>query len=492
MQLTKIARKKENEETIKSFEIDDLFEEKILLNVIHYQSFLDTVGEFLKPEYFTNEYFKFIASHVLEYYSVYSKPITQTTLILYLKKKYKGLEKEEEAFINKISIYAVKFFDDTYCKPLLRDKENVQEYAEEFIKLQEVQIAILQGATDIQNRKFDSLVSRLERALTVGISKNIGIDLDDIEDRKENKPRKNIMPLPWDAVNKRIGGGMGDGEFFTLVAPMGTGKSMWANTLLAHSKKIGVNSVLYSLEMDEAYNRQRIDAILLDKPLDEIGQVTEEYLDLIRAKIENYNKAKCYIKNFEGQTVTANTIKNHLKILRNRGVEVDLIIVDYIDLMDTVDEYSRHKKEWEKFETISRELVSLAMQEKIKIFALLQGNTSSMDQKIITAKNTSGGAKRLHPAHVIFGYARPDEYKVEDRAVLSFIKNRFGKDGFALDVKTDYSRAKIDIQDVEITTVEEEYVSEKKTKEMLKEHWLLNKHKKKKIADTQEEDIYSF
>lgn len=482
--------KRHEDESYRPFEIDDLFEEKMLINVIHDQTFLDTIGEFLKPDYFNNEYFKFICTHIIEYYTKYSKPITQTSLLIDLKKKYKGLESQEESFITKVSVYAIKFFTEEYFKQLLKDKEEVQSYSEEFIKLQEVQIAILQGATDIKNRKFDSLVGRLEKALSVGVSKNVGVDIDDIEDRKQNKPRKNIMPLPWDAINKRIGGGIGDGEFITLVAPMGTGKSMWANNLLAHSKKIGINCVLYSLEMDEAYNRQRIDAILLDKPLDEIGEVTEEYLKEIQEKISNYNKAKCYIKNFEGATVTANTIKNHLKVLRSRGIDVKFIILDYIDLMDTVDEYSRHKKEYEKFEQISRELTALAMQEKIKIFSFLQGNTSSMDQKIITAKNTSGGAKRLHPAHIIFGYARPDEFKVEDRAVLSFIKNRFGKDGFALDVRTDYSRAKIDILDSEVKTIEEEYVSEKQTNDFLKQRWDVYKQKNNKPKV--EEDIFSF
>lgn len=492
MKLKELNKTKQyNDESYRPFEIDDLFEEKLVVNTIHEQEFLDSIGEFLKPEYFSNEYFKFIISHIIDYYSTYSKPITQTSLLIDLKKKYKGIEDQNEAFINKISVYAMKFFKDDYVKKLLVDKEEVQNYSEEFIKLQEVQIAILQGATDIKNRKYDSLVGRLEKALSVGVSKNMGIDIDDIEDRKKNKPRKNIMPLPWDAVNKRIGGGIGDGEFITLVAPMGTGKSMWANNLLAHAKKIGVNCVLYSLEMDEAYNRQRIDAILLDKRLDEIGEVTEEYLEEIKNKIANYTKSKCYIKNFDGTNVTANTIKNHLKTLRNRGIDVKFIILDYIDLMDTVDEYSRSKKEYEKFEQISRELTSLAMQEKIKIFSFLQGNTSSMDQKIITAKNTSGGAKRLHPAHIIFGYARPDEYKAEDRAVLSFIKNRFGKDGFALDVKTDYSKAKIDILDSEIKTVEEEYVSEKQTTDFLKQRWNVYKQAKKS-NNTESDDIYSF
>jgi len=426
----------------KRFEHGQTYEIKILANAINDEEFLIRIIDPLDPEYFTFTEHEWMMEFIRDYFLQYSSMPTFETAVLEMK-----TQKLRKQVRDPIVLLANKIFRKT--KNFVQDGERIQESAIEFCKARAYEQATIKSAELVEFGKFDEINHIWEQARLVGEKIYMGVDIDDIEDRKNNEVRENLRPLFSEALTKRMNGGIGRGEFIVIIAPMGAGKTMLASRQAAFNRVYGTNTLLVSLEVGSRKIRQRIDTCLLDSDLD-YTRDSKTYTEEISNRLNILNNGcKVYVEKHSASGTTASTIRNRLKILKSKGIEIEQVVIDYLDVMDCVDPKLNYKKDWEKFEYISRDLYNMGQEMGIGIIGLVQGNTTSIDLEVITAKSTSGGAKRLHPADAILGYARPPHFKEQERANFSFIKNRFGKDGFVLPVKTNYDKVMIDVGDAE-------------------------------------------
>jgi hypothetical protein len=233
--------------------------------------------------------------------------------------------------------------------------------------------------------------------------------------------------------------------------------------------------------LDARKIRHRIDAMILNEPLSMVKEA-EEYADIIHEKILSYPKSSLVIEKFSPTGTTTATLRTKIKMLKSKGIEIKYMLVDYLDILDTIDPAHNNKKDWEKQEFVSRDLFGLASELNIRIVGLVQGNTTASDAEVISVKTTSGGTKRLHPADLILGYARPDNFKIQNKANISFIKNRFGKDGYVLSATTNYDYGVINIEDTELSPdIETKEVVEESLKDKYQ-----NFVKKRKMSESSE------
>lgn len=456
----------------KRFEHGETYEIKILANAVSDEEFLIRIIDPLNPEYFTFTEHEWMMEYVRDYFLQYSTMPSYETAIIAMKE-----QKLRKQVRDPIVILAHKIFRKT--ENYIKDAEKIQESAVNFCKSRAYEQAAIKTAELVEFGKFDEINHIWEQTQLVGEKIYVGVDVDDIEDRKNNEVRENLKPLFSEALTKRMNGGIGNGEFIVIIAPMGAGKTMLASRQAAFNRVTGTNTLLVSLEVGSRKIRQRVDSCLLDVNLD-YTRDSKTYLDEIGNRIKILdNGCKLFIEKHSASGTTANTIRNRLKILKSKGIVIDQVIIDYLDVMDCVDPKLNYKKDWEKFEYVSRDLYNLGQEVGISIIGFVQGNTTSIDVEVITAKSTSGGAKRLHPADAILGYARPPHFKEQERANFSFIKNRFGKDGFVLPVKTDYDKVIIEVQDQESYIVDDTR-SKEDVNESVAERYKRFKEKKEK------------
>lgn len=456
----------------KKFEHGQSYEIKILTNLINEENFLIRVIDHLKPEYFNFPENTWMMEYIESYFKKYSSIPTYETVLIELKKS-----KLRKSVRDPIVMLAHKTIKSP--QKYLKDSEKIQESVIDFCKSRAYENAMLKSADLVSFGKFDEINSLWEEAKMVGEEMYLGVDVDDLEDRKHNEVRKNTRPFFSPEVTSRIGGGLGGGEFMVIIAPMGAGKTMLATKQASFNRTIGTTTLFVTLELKERNIRHRIDACLLEKSLEETKN-PKDYEEEIQKRIaELDNGSKIIIEHHSSSGTNAFRIKNRIKVLRSRGIIVEQVIIDYLDVMDCNDPKHNYKKDWEKFEYVSRDLYSLAQELDISVVAFVQGNTTSIDLEVISAKSTSGGAKRLHPADIIMGYARPPHFKEQEKANLSFIKNRFGRDGFILPCVTDYSRAKIEVLGNESYALVEEKKTDEEISESMKRRYERFSMKKK-------------
>ena len=439
--------KKENNET---FDFGELFQKKVIANLFFDEMFLQDNHKILKPIYFDNYKYHWIVDYTLSHYQKYSSAPTIDSFFIYLKNDDSLEEQQKESIVK---FLALTFNKKSYRLKLLKNREQIQKTVSTFCWQKNMVNALYDASKLARKGEYERILPTIEVASNEGKEVSRAVDFDDVEQRAEEEFRKNIIPMPWDALNKRIGGGIGSGEFATLIGGMGSGKSLIASSMGLHARSQGYTAVIYSLELSKSYFRHRTDVILTKTPAEELSNLKKkskkEYSDFMRSYISKLpDGGRLLIQELPFGS-TASDIRNDLKWLIAQGIDPNLFIIDYLDRMHPI-EGKNKRQDWQVFEDVTNECRDFIAKElNLSGIGMVQGNTQSLDNETMKAGSTSGGARRLHPADIVLGYARNTQAKNESRATLSIIKNRFGIDGVSLPAVTDYSIGQIDILDEE-------------------------------------------
>jgi len=204
----------------------------------------------------------------------------------------------------------------------------------------------------IQNSSYDEISKIINDALKLGMDNDNGYDfLLDFEQRFELKAR-NPISTGWDLIDNITKGGLGRGELAVAIGSTGGGKSFLGVHIGTQALKQGKNVVHYTLELSDKVIANRYDSCLTGVPLNNII----EQKDIVWDGIKDI-AGKLIIKEYPTKSATTNTIKNHLEKLKRKDFRVDMIIVDYADLLKPI---SAQKEKRTELESIYEELRGIA------------------------------------------------------------------------------------------------------------------------------------
>ena len=125
--------------------------------------------------------------------------------------------------------------------------------------------------------------------------------------------------------------GLGAGELGVIVAPAGIGKSWTLAAMGAYGISKGLNVVHYTLELNEAYVGLRYDSIFSGVEGQNLKYHKEEVMEKLFKLDGNLT-----IKYYPTKSCTVNTLSAHLKKVITFGEKVDMVLVDYADIMRDV------------------------------------------------------------------------------------------------------------------------------------------------------------
>jgi len=150
------------------------------------------------------------------------------------------------------------------------------------------------------------------------------------------------------------------------------------------------------------------------------------------------------VKEYPTKSASTRTIKSHLEKLRQRGMNVDMVIVDYGDLLKpvTVTREKRHD-----LESIYEELRGMAQEFQCPIWTASQTNRSGLNAEVITMESISEAFSKCFVADFIFSVSRTVEDKSIKGGRIFIAKNRNGPDGLIYPIFMDPSNVAIDVLD---------------------------------------------
>ena len=428
-----------NEPSLGSFGKD--FQEKLVQLILDDTLFASQISEVLDVNFFELKYLQVFVDFVFKYNDNYgcfpNRSTLETILRTELEKQNPVIQKQVRDFFARILAGTIEDIEDDYVKDKSLD----------FCKKQKLKEAMLKSVSLMETSSFDEVSKTINNALKLGLDNEHGYDfMKHFEERYKVKSRDPIS-TGWDVIDNFIQGGHGKGELGVVVAPTGAGKSMALVHLAAQAMKQGKNVVYYTLELGDTVIGRRFDSCLTGFPLKGLNIVKEEVFEKVRQI-----PGKLIIKEYPTKTVSTETLRNHLKKLEQRDFKVDMVVVDYGDLLKPV---TAQREKRNELEGIYEELRGIAAELKCPLWTASQTNRSGLNAEVVTMESISEAFNKCFVADFIFSLSRTATHKQNNTGRIFIAKNRNGPDGIVLPIFMDTSNVAIKVMEPTNETVEE-------------------------------------
>lgn len=244
--------------------------------------------------------------------------------------------------------------------------------------------------------------------------------------RSRLKPIRNeVIPSGLgEKFDRWCGGGIGIGELFIFMGKTGIGKTTILCNVAAGTLKAGYNVVYVTLDdlVAKALMR-RIDQILLGVSEDKIISHPRTYLRKME-EMKEQGYGKLWVLDYNDRNASVMDIRASIENLLDEGKQIDIVCVDYLDVMVSAD---ATKDEQKVFLQICRGLKNLGRDNKLRTWALSQGNRQAMEADEIKLSQLAGAIAKAKAADAVFGVNQKADEKVEDLLRLSCLKARVFK-----------------------------------------------------------------
>ena len=425
----------------------------ILSNLLYTERYARKVLPFLKVDYFTAREHKIIFLEIHEYISQYDALPSLNAIGIECQERN---DLNEEQFKNVIQVLNVLSDDSTDYDWLIDTTEKwCQERAIYLSLMESVKIA------DGQDTKRDkgAIPSILSEALGVSFDQNIGHDyMTNAEERFDFYHRKeDKIPFDLEFFNKITKGGLTNKSLNVALAGTGVGKSLFMCHVAAATLLQGKNVLYITCEMAEEKIAERIDANLLNVPI-------QKLVDMPRSMFQN--KIKNLGKKTQGRLIikeypTASAHVGHFRSLISdlslkKSFRPDIIFVDYLNICaseryrqgGTINSYSYIK-------SIAEELRGLACEAKVPIVSATQTTRSGYGSTDVDLTDTSESFGLPATADLMFALISTEELEGMNQIMVKQLKNRYNDPTMNKRFCVGIDRAKMRLYDVEESAQED-------------------------------------
>jgi hypothetical protein len=404
------------------------YQTKVVTNLVTDRPFLEQVSDILETKYFESDTNKWVVDITRKYFSKYKN--TPTTDFFKTE-----IQKITDKALQQNVLTQLKAI---YAQQSGGDSEWVKNEFVTFCKNQNFKNVILTSVDLLQTGQFDKIEKLVRDAVKVGQTNDLGLDYkEDIEVRFEEVNRRTVK-TNWDVIDELIDGGLGPGELGVIVAPSGVGKTWVLCHIGAEAVRQGKNVLHYTLELTQNYVGQRYDTIFTGIPSAELRDNKEQ----IKDKVDKL-KGGLMIKYYPPKGITANTIAAHIDMVRSTKFQPDLIIIDYADLLMSVN--SKNNSDYQEQGGIYIDLRAMGGEYQIPIWTASQTNRSAIESDVIHADKIADSYAKVMNADLIISVSRKDTDKLNDTARFHVMKNRFGPDGLTFPAKMNTNKGIIEV-----------------------------------------------
>jgi len=404
------------------------FQIKFIVCLITDKLFLEQIVDILDEKYTSNDAFRWLIKEIREYYNEYKDVITMNVFKI----------KIQEIDSDLLQVNVKDVLKEVFKNIEASDLDYIKDKSLDFHKSQVLKDAIVRSAEILErDGDTDEIKSLIDTAMQAGVERNLGHDyLEDIEERYSETARI-TSPTPWDIINELTQGGLGAGELGVIVAPAGIGKSWVLSAMGAYAISKGLNVIHYTLELNEAYVGLRYDSIFSGVESQNLKYHKDEVIERLD-KLEG----NLTIKYYPTKACTVNTLSAHLKKVTTFGTKVDMVLVDYADIMKDI---NKHTEMRHALGSIYEDLRGLAGEMQIPIWTASQANRSALDEDVIEASKVAESYAKVMTADFVMSLSRKIEDKIGNTGRFHIIKNRFGPDGLTFPAKINTNIGKIEI-----------------------------------------------
>ena len=426
-------------------------EQTVIRNILTNENYMRKVLPFVKPEYFEGVYktlFKEIAKYVAKYNNL---PTAES---------FKIEVDQSDKFNDEQYQHAVEIIPQIFDTEAI-DEKWLMDTTEKWCQDRAVYNAIMESISIIDGKHStltkNSLPDILTKALSVSFDTNIGHDyIENVEERYDfYHEQEERLPFDLDLFNKITKGGLPNKTLNIALAGTGVGKSLFMCHCAAAGLSAGKNVLYITMEMSEERIAERIDANLLDTPIDKLDTLTKEQLT---RGVENLKtNGKLIVKEYPtGQAHTNHfrALMNELKLKRN--FVPDIIYIDYLNICAS----SRMKgmggaiNSYSYIKAIAEEIRGLAVEFDVPIVSATQTTRSGFSNSDVGLEDTSESFGLPATADLMFALISNEELESDGQILVKQLKNRYNDPNVNKRFVIGVNRSKMRLYDIDDPSIE--------------------------------------
>jgi len=404
-------------------EITNQLPTHILNHLLNNEEYCRRVVPYLKKEYFEGTH-KTVFDLIVQFVGKHNKLPTSKVLELELRK----INAPEDVLNN-----ASRLISEISSKSDVDTDYLIQE-SEKWCREKAIYNAIMDSITIIdgkdKERSEGAIPEILSDALGVSFDQAIGHDyIDNSDERFEfyNK-KEDRIPFDLDYFNKITKGGLPNKTLNIALAGTGVGKSLFMCHCAASVLEQGKNVLYITMEMAEERIAERIDANLMNLPIEQLSSLPKNVFSDKIGKIARGAIGKLIIKEYPtgaAHTGHFRALLNELKLKKN--FRPDMIYIDYLNICassrmrglgGSINTYSYVK-------AIAEELRGLAVEFNVPIVSATQTTRSGYSNTDLGLEDTSESFGLPATADLMFALISTEELEELGQLMVKQLKNRY-------------------------------------------------------------------
>ena len=405
----------------------DFFENVIAYHLLTDELYLASVCEDLSPTYFKDKNVQTIVSVITEFYKT-RNTVPNTSEI----KSYLTTAELKKAFVSLVQSF--NNLDKNF------NKDELYANTESFLKQKAVYHTMMEVVDKCTSGEVDTpeILSKFEKACGITLSADLGLEFFSEIDRHidDLTTEEKHIPSGWEWLDRKLGGGFLETgrSLYLFAGQTNVGKSIFLGNIATNVAEQGKTVVLISLEMSELMYAKRISSKVTGINIGDLQTSSE----LVKTRVEDFTKRKkpkLIIKEFPPNAVTANQISAYLKKLINKGIKPDMVVLDYINLLNS----PIGNNSYERVKHTSEQVRALSYTFKCPFVTATQINRSGINEQNPGVENISESIGLAATADCIMSIWQ-EEGDVDLGVIrLGMMKNRYGQNFGSCAMAIDYS-----------------------------------------------------
>ena len=429
-------------------------EESILKNLFVSDTFTRKVIPYLEEDYFSDRSERLVHKQISEYFMKYNECPTHEALSIQLN-DLSGYNDEEVK--NAMTVV-------NQCKQSTEETphEFLVDETEKWCKDRAIYNAVMESIQIIDKsstREKGEIPDILKDALSVSFDQHIGHDfIEDSDDRFISyNTVEDKLPFDLEMMNKITKGGLPNKTLNVIMAGTGVGKSLFMCHCAANNLMMGKNVLYISMEMSEEKIAERIDANLMNLPIQELSNLPKDMYDKKVKSIRDKTTGKLIVKEYPTASAHTGHFRHLLQELNlKKDFLPDIIYVDYLNICASarmragasVNSYTMVK-------SIAEEMRGLAVEFKLPIVTATQTNRQGFTSTDVGLEDTSESFGLPETADLMVALISTEELEELDQIMVKQLKNRYNDPTYFRRFIIGVDRSRMKLYDCEQSATEE-------------------------------------
>jgi len=379
---------------------------------------------FIKPDYFEGVY-RILFKEAGKFVGKYNKLPTAESFKIELD--------QADRLTGEQYTMAVDILPNLFSQEKI-DEQWLIDTTEKWCQDRAIYNAVMESITIIDG-KHESLTKGalpdlLSKALGVAFDTNVGHDYVENAEQRFDFYHKEEDRIPFDLeyFNKITKGGVPSKTLNIALAGTGVGKSLFMCHVASGALVEGRNVLYITMEMAEERIAERIDANLLNTPIDQLPNLSK---DMFTTKVQDLARkttGKLIVKEYP----TGSAHSGHFRALLNelklkKEFVPDIIFIDYLNICAS----SRMKamggsiNSYTYIKAIAEELRGLAVEFDLPIFSATQTTRSGYGNSDVGLEDTSESFGLPATADLMFALISTEELEKQGQMMVKQLKNRY-------------------------------------------------------------------